>query len=254
MRVCKKMWLLTALSCSLWNVRNAMDRVVTPPTPQFQGCGCMCHSFSGEFQILCYMATLKLRGRGGSILFLEVRWWSVCWGGSFRWLGISQQHRATGGRLLQTHSLPLLSNCTDEWEPFPIAQLAVAVTDIALNLGRKKGWFLRSISWDQFWVHFFFRNGCLSWWGLLMHTYINIDIYSNIYTYIYIVYIYICIYWGGLPLEVQKALGVALLSFSFVFWWVACFWVPPLRPPRLLTHATRRALCTLARDLGTDPD
>ena len=166
MRVCKKMWLLTALSCSLWNVRNAMDRVVTPPTPQFQGCGCMCHSFSGEFQILCYMATLKLRGRGGSILFLEVRWWSVCWGGSFRWLGISQQHRATGGRLLQTHSLPLLSNCTDEWEPFPIAQLAVAVTDIALNLGRKKGWFLRSISWDQFWVHFFFRNGCLSWWGL----------------------------------------------------------------------------------------
>ena len=96
----------------------------------------------------------------------RTEWWSVCWGGSFRWLGISQQHRATGGRLLQTHSLPLLSNCTDEWEPFPIAQLAVAVTDIALNLGRKKGWFLRSISWDQFWVHFFFRNGCLSWWGL----------------------------------------------------------------------------------------
>ena len=43
---------------------------------------------------------------------------------------------------------------------------------------------------------------------------------------------------------VLSRLGVALLSFSFVFWWVACFWVPPLRPPRLLTHATRRALCT----------
>ena len=38
---------------------------------------------------------------------------------------------------------------------------------------------------------------------------------------------------------VLSRLGVALLSFVLISWYVACFWAPPLRPPRLLT----RQLC-----------
>ena len=46
---------------------------------------------------------------------------------------------------------------------------------------------------------------------------------------------------------VLSRLGVALLSFVLVFWCLVCFWAPPLRPSRVVTHATRRrALCTLA--------
>ena len=44
--------------------------------------------------------------------------------------------------------------------------------------------------------------------------------------------------------------SVFLLSFDGLL----VFGFPFLRPPRLLTHATRRAVCTLAGDLGTDPD
>ena len=44
---------------------------------------------------------------------------------------------------------------------------------------------------------------------------------------------------------VLSRLGVAPLSFVLVFWCVVCFWTP-LPFALLLTHATRRALCTLA--------
>ena len=44
---------------------------------------------------------------------------------------------------------------------------------------------------------------------------------------------------------VLSRLGVALLSF--VFWsFDSLFGLPPFAPSRLLTHATRRALCILA--------
>ena len=46
-------------------------------------------------------------------------------------------------------------------------------------------------------------------------------------------------------------IGRRTAQFFFCLLMVCLFLGSP-RPPRLLTHATRRALCTLAGDLGTD--